>query len=536
MLQIHGLDIALLVAYFLAMLAVGWYSARKVKNVDDYYMGGRRFGKALMIMYGFGAGTHADFAVGVASQSYKLGMAGIWYQWMQIFNTPFYWLLSAVFRRARCLTTADFYEMRYGPSLGILYGFMGVAINIAYLGATLLGCAKLIEALTGGAISTLWSVMLMTAAFVFYSLIGGLIATVWNEFVQGILTIAMSFLLVPFVWVAVGGMAGLHAKLPNAGALLSLVAPGEIGFYWIAMAAINQFFSVVAQPHILSNNAAGRTELDNRVGFCAGVTLKRVCTIAWAFVGVLAIAYYGADRMHGDLVFGSLVRDLLPAGFAGLMIAAIMASVMDNGAIYVLTTSALFTRNLLRTFKRHDDTRLELRVSRLFSLVYVAASIALALSFSDVPAAIRFAWNLVPMIGISFWLGLWWRRANRYGAWASFLAASAAWIVGLRFFGWKGDPGLPYLITFYLVAGLGAGVIVSLLTRPEPAERLDRFYLTINTPIGQEDRTTFPHLVRWKNWEIPRPGKEAVWGFFVVMAASLALHGFVVWLCARLRG
>ncbi len=78
MLQIHGLDIALLVAYFLAMLAVGLYSARKVKNVVDYYMGGRRFGKALMIMYGFGAGTHADFAVGVASRSYKLGMAGIW--------------------------------------------------------------------------------------------------------------------------------------------------------------------------------------------------------------------------------------------------------------------------------------------------------------------------------------------------------------------------------------------------------------------------------------------------------------------------
>jgi hypothetical protein len=44
---------------------------------------------------------------------------------------------------------------------------MGVAINIAYLGATLLGCAKLVEALTGGAISALWSVVLMTAAFVF---------------------------------------------------------------------------------------------------------------------------------------------------------------------------------------------------------------------------------------------------------------------------------------------------------------------------------------------------------------------------------
>jgi Na+/proline symporter len=216
--------------------------------------------------------------------------------------------------------------------------------------------------------------------------------------------------------------------------------------------------------------------------------LKRVCTIAWAFVGVLAIAYYGPGRMHGDHVFGSLVRDLLPAGFAGLMIAAIMASVMDNGAVFVLTTSALFTRTLLRTFRKQENMRLELLVSRIFSLLYVGASIALALSFQDVPAAIRFMWNLVPLIGISFWLGLWWRRANRYGAWASFIAASLAWVAGLHVFGWTGDSGLPYLITFYLTAGIGAGVAVSLMTRPEPSERLDRFFLTINTPIGQEEK------------------------------------------------
>lgn len=487
-LQFHWLDGLLLGAYLFAMFAIGIYSSRKVKNVDDYYMGGRRFGKAMMIMYSFGAGTHADFAVGVASQSYKLGMAGIWYQWMNIFNTPVFWLVSPVFRRARCLTMADFYEMRYGRSLGLLYGFMGVAINTGFLGMTLLGCAKLIEALTNGQISAGWSMVMMTGAFLFYSLVGGLIATVWNEFIQGLLTILMSFLLLPFVWIAVGGVAGVRAKVDNPDALFSLVAPGEIGVFWIVMAALNQLFSVVVQPQMMSNNGAGRRELDNRIGFCAGLTLKRVCTIAWALVGVLAIAYYGPGKMHGDLVFGSLIRDLLPLGFAGLMIASVMASVMDNGAVFVLTTSALFTRNLLSTFREKPNAKLEILVSRLFSVVYVAASIGLALSFKDVPTAIRFMWSLVPLIGISFWMGLWWRRMNRYGAWASFVAAAAAWATGLRVFGWTGDAGFPYLTTFYLLSGIVAGAVVSLLTRPEPTERLDRFFLTINTPVGEEEK------------------------------------------------
>jgi Na+/proline symporter len=488
MIQLSWLDILILVAYFMLMLGVGLYSASRIKGMDDYYMGGRRFGKTMMIMYAFGAGTHADSAVGLAAQTYKLGMAGIWYQWSQIFNTPFYWLLSPVFRRARCLTTGDLYEMRYGPSLGILYGFWGVAINIGFLGVTLFGSARLVEALTGGRIPLLWTVLLMTGAFVFYSLIGGMIATVWNEFIQGMLTIVMSFLLIPFVWWTVGGVEGVRATVPNADALFRLVAPGEIGLFWIIVVSVNQVVGFVAQPHIMSNNAAGRTELDNRIGFCAGVTLKRLCSIGWALVGVLAIAYYGQGKIQPDHVFGSLIRDLLPAGFAGLMIACIMASVMDNGAVFVLTTSALFTRNLLRTFRAEDNQQLELQFSRIFSVAYVCASIGLALSFKDVPSAIRFMWALNPMMGIAFWLGLWWRRANRYGAWASFLTATAAWVTGIHVFRWTGDPGLPYLITFYTLAGLVGGAIVSLLTRPEAKEQLDRFYLTINTPIGQEER------------------------------------------------
>lgn len=552
----NTLDIIVLAGYFVIILAIGIYASRKVKGVDDYYMGGRRFGKAMMTMYAFGAGTHADSAVGVVAQSYKYGMPGLWYQWIQIFNTPFYWLLVPVFRRARCTTTGDFYELRYGPSMGMLYGFMGVVINISFMALMILGSGRLLEALSGGVLHFSWVVWVMPLTFLVYSLIGGMIATVWNDFFQGILTIVMSLLLVPFLLSALGGIGGVQAKALNVNELFRLIAPGEIGLYWIIAAAINQMFSVVAQPHIMSNAGAGKTELDNRVGFCLGVTLKRFCTIAWALVGVLAIAYYGPGKMAGDHIFGALVRDVLPAGCIGLMVACILASVMDNGAVFILSTSALFTRNLLRTFRSAQrNEKREMLVSRIFSVAFVAASIGLAFSFSDVPSAIRFLWALIPPIGISFWLGLWWRRANRYGAWASFLTSALAWLIGTKVFGWTGDGGLPYLITFYLITGLVAGAVVSLLTPPEPEVRLARFFLTINTRVGQEhlleginDSGNEVEVVRrqkslsasvrltgWRNWEIPRPGKEALLGFLIVFAVSLGLHFVVLWLCAVFR-
>jgi len=53
--------------------------------------------------------------------------------------------------------------------------------------------------------------------------------------------------------------------------------------------------------------------------------------------------------------------------------------------------------------------------------------------------------------------------------------------------------------------------------------------------VERDSRIWYPKLVEWRNWEIPRPGREAVGGFFVVLAVSLGLHGFVLWMCSWFR-
>src|SRR5438093_11002111 len=103
-LGLKPLDLVILIAYFAVIAAIGFLATRLVRNREDYVMGGRRFGKLMMIMFSFGAGTHADSAVGVTAQSYKYGLSGIWYQWIMIFTLPVYWLLAPIFRRSRVLT------------------------------------------------------------------------------------------------------------------------------------------------------------------------------------------------------------------------------------------------------------------------------------------------------------------------------------------------------------------------------------------------------------------------------------------------
>jgi len=83
--------------------------------------------------------------------------------------------------------------------------------------------------------------------------------------------------------------------------------------------------------------------------------------------------------------------------------------------------------------------------------------------------------------GISFWGGVLWRRANRYGAWASIVAGGIVLLVTSEY-------TLVNQIAWYLSAGIGSLVVVSLLTRPESKEMLDRFYTVLYTPVGQEHK------------------------------------------------
>jgi Na+/proline symporter len=66
-------DYGVLIAYFVAIVLIGFWTAKKLKSSDEFFMP-RKFGKFMMIMFGFGTGTHSDQAVSVAAKSYANGV------------------------------------------------------------------------------------------------------------------------------------------------------------------------------------------------------------------------------------------------------------------------------------------------------------------------------------------------------------------------------------------------------------------------------------------------------------------------------
>lgn len=480
------LDIVTLILYLLGITAIGLWAARKVKNTGDYLMGGRKFGRWMMLMHNFGSGTHTDQAVSVVGATYKIGLAGIWYQWLWLFVTPFYWITPVIFRRMRYLTTADYFEERFSKGFGVFYSFAGMFFMMIAMAMMLQGTGRTIEALTEGAIPMWASVAIMTVLFVAYGVAGGLPAAVVTDFVQGIFIVVMSFLLVPFALEAIGGFAELHAQVPEH--MFSLTAPRDlpppyesVTLFYIAVVVLNALVGVVAQPQSMEAGGAAKTEMDSRIGGCFGAMLKRLCTVAWAFVGIACIAMY-PNLEHPELAFGMAARDLLPVGLVGIMLASMLAAVMSSCDTFMIVGAALFQRNLYqRFFVKDRDEDHYLRVSRIASLGIVAGGLALTFAFGTVAEILEFFWKVTGLVGMTFWAGVLWRRANRYGAWASVTAAGVAILL-------TGDLSLADQIVWYLSAGLVAMIVVSLLTRPESEEMLNRFYTVLHTPVGQEHK------------------------------------------------
>jgi len=560
------IDWVIVVAYLIGVTLLGTSSARRVKTSSNFFISDRQSGKLLMTFFSFGTGTNTDQAIGVASKTYTVGASGIWYQWLWLFSTPFYWLLAPLFRRMRAVTTSDYLLIRYGRSVAVLFAIVGMFQLSINIGVVLKATAALIAPVSGGAISPEMAIIGMTILFVIYGVAGGLNAAILTDAVQGVLTIVLSFLILPFALNAVGGLEGLRARASvDNPELFSIVAPSDITVLYVVVLALNGLIGWVATPYSMQMIGAGRTEDDARVGLVAGMFLKRIVTIAWVLTAMCAVGYYAGTTVNPDHVYGLMARDLLPQiapGLIGLFIASVLAAVMSSCDCLMVAAAALFTENIYRPLIRPGRSeRHYVLVGRLTSITVVLAGLSIAFTLPGVVRGLEVFWMVGAMMGLAIWMSFVWRRATAAAAWASTLGgyAAALFTSDIGFIGWsfnnhfagslpefmlyEGKLFLPWQMIIYLTVSLVMMVAVSLVTQPPDKKTLDRVYECLRTPVSEDEPEgeplTLPAgtapaarsvLIAHPDFEIMRPTAYTVIGFLASCFMVVVLIGSFIWI------
>jgi len=376
------IDIIVIIAYFIVIIAIGMWSMRRIKNQEDFFLAGRRSGKLLQTFAAFGQATSSENAVGVTTTTFTNGAGGVWSALVMLFATPMYWITSPWLRRLRVMTMGDFFEERYGSKrMAATYAVIGCFCMMVNIALGLNAMTKTIVAITPKSIEqfsvqekaeynqtlelekleasdyinltqdeqvrlkelqlqaprkmfshlneavVVWGVCLI---IMLYTITGGLEAAFLSDLIQGVFIIMLSIILLPFAWMKIntiyggsgiyGALQTIHQQLPES--FFDIWgSPTSIDFTWyyIAAVAIMSTITVVMSPNMIVVTGAAKDEYSARLGFTSGNFMKRFCTILWGLLGLAAIVLYSESVTNPDMVWGYATRDLLGSLNMGLV-------------------------------------------------------------------------------------------------------------------------------------------------------------------------------------------------------------------------
>lgn len=440
------IDYFVLIVYFLGMAGIGVWAMKRVKGQEDFFMGGRSFGKLFQTFAAFGAGTGSADPVNTARGTFASGMSGMWGVMYWLFVTPLYWITAVWYRRMRCLTLGDWFVERYeSPRLGVAYALFGCFYYMTYGAMLFTAIGKVASPLLGESLFGLpleYTLLpLIAIVITAYGILGGLAAAYWTDLIQGICIILLSVLLIPFGLSAVvekfgtaddtwtDGFRVMHEQLPETSfTILGAESASEFPLYAIVAIVIINMIGIVLTPHfIVTGGGTAKNEFDARTGLVIGNFIKRFCTIGWVITALIVLTLFSSRPeliADPDQAWGTATKELLgPAGIGlvGLMLACLLAALMSSVDCYMLVCSALVVRNIYVPFLHPEAEEKEcVSVARGVSVAIVAGSVGFSLIINDMFRNLQLTWIVPMLFAAVFWVGMYWRRATTAAAWITF--------------------------------------------------------------------------------------------------------------------
>ncbi len=469
---LHVVDAGIIAAYLVVVIWLGKRVADQSKSLDDFFLAGRKLGKAYQFFLNFGCSTHADQAVAVSREVYRQGIGGMWIQSLVLFLTPFYWFTTLFFRRVRLTTVGDFFEERYqSPALAAAYAVFSLVLSalvgggIGYLvaGKTMVAMTpKPIELCTVAErtsiiefqelkalearppeglaaadrarldvlaekekrgelrsfvsyIDAFWFCLAYALVAVIYTSLGGFKAAALTDAVQGILIIVFSVMLIPVGLARLGGFAGLHASVPaHMFALFGSTSLGDYAWYTIVGMIVANLVSIVAVVSGMQTAGSAADEFTARVGMIGGMFTKRILMLFWAMAGLVAVGLYAGKLHDPDLIWGVMTRDLLWPGAIGLMLVGVLAASMSSLGAMAVSHSALFIRNLYKLWAPGRSDAHYLRVGRAMIAVTLLGGLGIVALARNLLELFQYIISVPTIFGAPIWLGFLWRRVSRW--------------------------------------------------------------------------------------------------------------------------
>jgi len=389
--EISIIDYIIIVCYFILLFIIGFFVKKKVHNLNDYFLAGRRL--TLPIFVATLVSTWYGGLLGVGELSFNYGLVN----WL---TQGFFWYLVYLFfafflanriRKSKLYTIPDQLERFYDKKarfLGSIFNFIMVT-PAAYI----LSLGLIFNILFGW---ELWiSIFVVSIVMIFYTIRGGFIGIIYTDFIQFILMMAGVAMIIPIAVQKYGGFDFLVTNLPETHLTLTGGWSTQLILVWGLLA-----FWTLADPGFYQRCYASKDDKIPKKGILIAIGFWFLFDICTTFTGMYAAAANNAGLLSAEATtsYLSIAGSLLPPVFLGLFLTGLIATIMSTVDSFTFLGAMNISHDLYKNiFKPNATDKQVMNATKIGIFITAGFAIILALFFKSIVTM----WYTIGTIGIS---------------------------------------------------------------------------------------------------------------------------------------
>ena len=536
------IDGMIIICYLVGIIGYG-ISKGKQKSSEDYFLAGRNLTWPIVGISLFAANIGSSTLIGLTADAFKTNIAVYNYEWMAavvliifaIFFMPFY-LNSKVY------TMPEFLERRYDSRARYFFSIITIVGNVIIDTAAGLYAGNLILKIIFPELDSAIIITLLAIAAAAYTIPGGLSAVVHTEVIQAIILVMGSIALTYFCLDQVGGWSGMMAGLDalnqsgqlnkSSDEVFSLVGSINDPYMpWTGLvfgAPLLGFYFWANNQFMVQRVLSARDLNHGRWGALFAGLLKLPVIFIMIIPGVIAIVLFSDTDISGlnylipsstgmvvcsqlsdcpNMTYPVLIYSLLPVGVLGLVIAGLLAAMSSSISATLNSASTLITMDFILKLKPNLSSKNLVTSGQIATVILVMLAAAWAPQiekFSSLWEYLQLVLGFIapPVVSV-FLLGLFWKRANANGAFASLLGGLILSMILILskindWFPVINDIHFLHTAPLLLLACLVIHICFSLLSAPPSQEKIEN--MTWTKVIFDQETQELTALVWYKNY------------------------------------
>jgi len=375
--MIGGIDLTIIIIYFVIVTGVGLYVSKKASgSIDEYFLGGRRFPWYLLGLVGMATYFDMSGTMFQVSYFYMLGVKGYWvcYQGaLALFLAFLMVFMGKWLNRAKCMTNAELMGLRFGQDIQGQFARLVSAISVvilvvAFIGYFFVGAAKFLPIYVP--ISTISPNMIALIFFVIvgtYTIASGFHGVVFTDIFQSILI----FVIIIFIttkaliigtpeYFAQYTTPEWHQLIPRSWSIdvpLGYEHMQMLGVLILAWIVMNVFqgFALPIDAWTSQKFYAAKDPRESSLIAGQWVSLFSLRFLLMMGMGVLAVGI--ADKIaEPEMALPAVIMELVPVGVKGLLIAALIAAAMSTVDGFLNSSAAYFVNDIYKSYIRKKSS------------------------------------------------------------------------------------------------------------------------------------------------------------------------------------